>query len=212
VLWLLNSRFSLSRADVSPNEPSTMVARLVMVKPKPVIKPIDEEKPQAIVKEKASKAIQKTKMDIPAKKEAFEAHKPVVAVQEPLAVPLIQESIADKFNSEKQPNVKRKARANAQSIMTASKSYFQRQRSNIEVTYEKTAKDSMSLMTGQPAIHDYTFEPVSIEKKRQVKMTCDTGTKKVLVAFSGILGGTLRCNKGPDLSQFIKPKIKPKAR
>jgi len=199
VLLLLNSRFSLPRVDAQKtNAVATMTATLVMFKPVPQV----IEKPEASIADA-------TEAEVPIKpaveKERISERREVVAPakQSPEAH-VDAEQLADAKTKEQSNKV-----TNARSILAASKGYFQRQRNNVEVTLEAPGKQSLSSMTGTPPAHNYTYKPVSIEQKRKIKMTCDTGTKKVLVVLSGFTGGTLACQRGPDLSQFIKPKIPP---
>lgn len=96
----------------------------------------------------------------------------------------------------------------ALSTMDLSKIFFKRHTTQAP-TYKAEAENAgMSVMNNNLLQHKYKLIEVSIEEKRLVKVNCDNSTKKVLAGLAGLLGGTLRCDHGPDLSSFIKQKPK----
>lgn len=98
----------------------------------------------------------------------------------------------------------------ALSTMDLSQNFLKRY-TTLAPTYRPEAENAgMSVMNNTLLQHKYKLIEVQIEEKRFVKVNCDNSTKKVFAGLAGLLGGTLRCDQGPDLSSFIRQKPKPK--
>jgi len=98
----------------------------------------------------------------------------------------------------------------ALSTMDFSRKVLQRQVSQAPIYNAEYENGGMSVMNNNLRQHEYTQIDISVEEKRLIKITCDSTTKKVTAVLAGLMGGTLRCEPGPDLSKFIKQKAKPK--
>jgi len=94
----------------------------------------------------------------------------------------------------------------AAAILSASRRYLGSKRT--ELIFDKPLqRATTSLMTGTPNAHYYHVDERTIEDKRAVKITCDTTTKQIVATIAGITGGTVTCDKQPNLADFL-----PKAR
>ncbi len=98
------------------------------------------------------------------------------------------------------------------STLEMSRRYIQQHTEQAPTYQNGSANAGMSMMNNDLPIHNYEYiEEKSIDEKSEIKITCDSVLKKASVMVSaGLLGGTLRCQPGPDLTPFIKQKKKPK--
>lgn len=73
-------------------------------------------------------------------------------------------------------------------------------------------KPSLSDLVAKPLAHQYKKVEFNIDERRKTKIYCDSGLKQGIAVLSTWMGGTIACEKLPDLKQFMpkpKPKFKP---
>ncbi len=155
------------------------------------------------------------KKDIAKPKPAEEVNEPLKEKVIPPPVEKEQRINDDENNPEvMQQSVIVNAPISPKSISTLemSRRYIQQQTEQAPTYQNGTANAGMSMMNNDLPVHNYEYiEEKSIDEKSEIKITCDSTLKSVSVAISAsLLGGTLRCQPGPDLTPFIKQKKKPK--
>lgn len=155
----------------------------------------------------------------------------VVAVKKPAAEKKIKEKPEEKIEekapiaeptNEPKPLANRaalvvdepveKSSTSTLSVLERSRAFI-RQQTSAAPQYEVEGQNAgMSDMNNSFPVHNYQFiEEKTIDEKSEIKITCDTTLKKITAGISAsLLGGTLRCKPGPDLTKFIKAKEKPK--
>ncbi|MGB0835913.1 MAG: hypothetical protein ACPGR2_15475 [Psychrobium sp.] len=170
---------------VKPQEPKPQAkqkAKVVAAK-KPAVEPKIQEKPKEKIEEKA-------RLAKPVKEPEPIANRAALMVEEPAA----------------------KSSTSTLSVLERSRAFI-RQQTSAAPQYEIEGQNAgMSDMNNSFPVHDYQFiEEKTIDEKSEIKITCDTTLKKITAGISSsLLGGTLRCKPGADLSKFIKAKEKPK--
>ena len=176
----------------------------------------NNEKVTPIKREKAT-----TDEKIVAKKDVVKPKSPEEVI-EPLKEKIIPSSIEkeqrvtdDKSNTEVMQRsvvINAPTTSRPMSTLEMSRRYIQQHTEQAPVYQNGTANAGMSMMNNDLPVHNYEYiEEKSIDEKSEIKITCDSVLKKASVMVSaGLLGGTLRCQPGPDLSPFIKQKKKPK--
>ena len=150
-------------------------------------KPAAEKKVQEKPKEKSE---QKAPLSKPVKEPEPLTNRAALVVEEPAA----------------------KSSTSTLSVLERSRAFIRQQTSAAPQYQIEGQNAGMSDMNNSFPVHDYQFiEEKTIDEKSEIKITCDTALKKASVIVSaGLLGGTLRCKPGHDLSKFIKAKEKPK--
>ncbi|WP_435274053.1 hypothetical protein ACMAZF_11990 [Psychrobium sp. nBUS_13] len=172
------------------------------------VKPIEREKATTDEKVVAKKVVAKP---IPLE-EVIEPLKEKIA---PPPIEKEQRIVDDENNGEvaqKSVPVKTPSTSKQISTLEMSRRYIQQHTEQAPTYQNGIANAGMSMMNNDLPVHNYEYiEEKSIDEKSEIRITCDSTLKSVSVAISAsLLGGTLRCQPGPDLTSFIKQKKKPK--
>jgi len=206
LIWLLNQQSMNSvaiaqRADKDPISATLVIMPVkkttaidTTVRPELVLDPVTEK-----VKGSASKVVPK-----PAQKLATpDDSAPQKAV--PVAnksVPVDVKITPSHRTTVIQPSIKPSAHA----ILNATKRYTNQITEAAQIVDPRQA--TLSSMTATPAQHHYKVVTQTPEQKRRINVTCDTGVKKTLAVLAGFAGGTIRCEQGPNLADFMPKKRK----
>ncbi len=91
-----------------------------------------------------------------------------------------------------------------------SKKYLKLKVSEAPVYNPTNEGAGMSVMNKALPQHTYKYTVKTPEEKRAINVDCTSTTTKVTAMVSGLLGGTIKCQKDHDLSLYIKQKEKPK--
>jgi len=185
---------------------------------KPIIPPVDMPRE---ARDKNNKLVENVAKQLPKKKDDDSKTSPKTRV-----VPQVKEVLPQKIAEDEQPpreeQVVKNKDENKPSTLNAhpisslttlerSRAFIRKQASQATVYQSENRNAGMSEMNNSLIQHNYEYVEKSIEEKRQIKVHCDSTLRTVTVAISAsLLGGTLRCEPGPDLSQFIQAKEKPK--
>lgn len=183
VLPEISAKPTPHQKEVKQQEPRPKQKQKVVTEKKPAVEQKIKEKPEQKIEQKAPPAK-------PVKQPEPIANRAALVVEEPAA----------------------KSSTSSLSVLERSRAFI-RQQTSAAPQYEIEGQNAgMSEMNNSFPVHDYQFiEEKTIDEKSEIKITCDTALKKASVIVSaGLLGGTLRCKPGHDLSKFIKAKEKPK--
>jgi len=172
-----------------------------LVSPKKIVKP-NKDKPPVV------KSVKKSNPDII--KAVPEIAPEPVQTKTVKALTKPAETANNKTVISRPKSVTDNVKTSALSTMDLSRKLLQSQISQAPIYNAEYENGSMSVMNNNLRQHEYTEIDISFEEKRLVKITCDSTAKKVTAVLADFMGGTLRCEPGPDLSKFIKQKPKPK--
>lgn len=99
---------------------------------------------------------------------------------------------------------------NNNNTLFISKKYLKLKVSEAPVYNPTNEGAGMSVMNKALPQHTYKYTVKTPEEKRAINVDCTSTTTKVTAMVSGLLGGTIKCQKDHDLSLYIKQKEKPK--
>ena len=99
---------------------------------------------------------------------------------------------------------------NSNNTLFTSKKYLKLKVSEAPVYNPTNEGAGMSVMNKALPQHAYKYTVKTPEEKRAINVDCTSTTTKVTAIVSGLLGGTIKCQKDHDLSLYIKQKEKPK--
>jgi len=99
----------------------------------------------------------------------------------------------------------------SKSTLVRSRKFLQQKISAAPTYQVENEGAGMSMMNNTLSQHRYNFiEEKTLKQKLEVNITCDSVASKTTALISTFTGGRLKCEKGPDLSSFIKQKEKPR--
>lgn len=99
----------------------------------------------------------------------------------------------------------------SKSTLMRSKKFLQQKISAAPTYQPENEGAGMSIMNNTLSQHSYNvIEEKTLKQKLEINITCDSVASKTTALISTFTGGRLKCEKGPDLSSFIKQKEKPR--
>jgi len=97
----------------------------------------------------------------------------------------------------------------SKSTLMRSKKFLQQKISAAPTYQPENEGAGMSIMNNTLSQHSYNvIEEKTLKQKLGIKITCDSVASKTTALISTYTGGRVKCEKGPDLSSFIKQKEK----
>jgi len=207
LIWLLNHQSMSNVAITQRSDKDPINATLVIVplkktaviaatmRPELVLDPVPEK-----VKESASQVVQ-----APVQKPT-----PPDDTAPPKAEPAENKSASENVEitpSHSTTDIQPSIKPSAQAILNATKRYT----NQINAAAPQIAEPrqaTLSSMTGTPTRHHYKVVTQTPEQQRRISITCDSGAKKTLAILSVITGGTIHCDPGPNLADFMPKKRK----
>jgi len=205
LIWLLNqsSVNSVAIAETFVQAPVSATLIIVPVKRKTII-------PANVLPALTPEKIQEVKEAVP-QVVPKPVHKPTPKDD---AVPLKNEVVTNTsvpVNVQVTPShgatdIQPSNKPSAQAILSASRRYTNQITDGAPIADPRQA--TLSSMTATPARHHYKVVTKTPEQKRRINVTCDSGVKKTLAVLAGFAGGTLRCDQGPNLADFMPKKRK----
>lgn len=124
---------------------------------------------------------------------------------------VISKTINEPFKNQPPVNTQAKNTTTNKSTLMKSRQFL-KQHVNIAPQYiPENEGAGTSVMNNTLTQHGYNVvEEKTLEQKLEINITCDSVASKTTALISSFTGGRVKCEKGPDLSNFIKQKAKPR--